>query len=49
VDERALNPVAGKSLVIYLRKPAHGSTAQIEDLPEYALRRHELPAVPGGC
>ncbi len=33
--ERALNPVLGKSLVVYLRKPVRGSlTAQPEDLPE---------------
>ncbi len=36
VAERALNPVLGKSLVVYLRKPAHSSTAQMEDLPEHA-------------
>jgi SAM-dependent methyltransferase len=34
--ERALNPVLGKSLVVYLRKPARGPmTAQMEDLPEH--------------
>ena len=36
VAERALNPVLGKSLVVYLRKPAHSSTAQLADLPEHA-------------
>ncbi|HKB29846.1 MAG TPA: methyltransferase domain-containing protein [Streptosporangiaceae bacterium] len=35
VAERALNPVLGKSLVVYLRKPAHGAPAQMEDLPEH--------------
>jgi hypothetical protein len=34
--ERALNPVLGKSLVVYLRKPARGSmTTQMEDLAEH--------------
>jgi len=34
--ERALNPVLGKSLVVYLRKPARGSMAtQMEDLAEH--------------
>jgi SAM-dependent methyltransferase len=38
--ERALNPVLGKSLVVYVRKPAVGSVTvppekQMEDLPEH--------------
>jgi len=36
--ERALNPVLGKSIVIYLRKPdeaAHSSPAQMQNLPEH--------------
>ncbi len=34
--ERALNPVLGKSLVIYLRKPARSTPAQMEDRPEHS-------------
>jgi SAM-dependent methyltransferase len=33
--ERALNPVLGKSLVVYLQKPARSSPAQMEDRPEH--------------
>ena len=36
VTERALNPVLGKSLVVYLRKPARSGAAQVEDLLEHA-------------
>jgi len=34
--ERALNPVLGKSVVVYLRKPARSRRAQMEELPEQA-------------
>ncbi len=34
IAERALNPVLGKSIVVYLRKPAQ-SRAQMEELPEH--------------
>jgi SAM-dependent methyltransferase len=36
VAERALNPVVGKSLVVYLRKPARSGAPQLADLPEHA-------------
>jgi SAM-dependent methyltransferase len=35
VAEQALNPVVGKSLVVYLRKPVQGSMVQMEDRPEH--------------